>query len=443
MEDSNVESSLPEGLSQPPVQAPEPGADPQSSFLDMVKQSNESRHTELGGNVDAIQTRQSSEPDSGDSQESLGEPQATSTPDVQNTEEPSKEATQEDGKVDDGESLLPDYQDEPAPPVKKTKAENMKNLRNIIKTEKEKSAELERERDALRAKVENVLQAEEVQNVIKEKDSRIKELEKYEDLLGLYKTDGFKEAYYDSIDNLTGEAKQVATEYGLEEAVVDQALTISNRKELNEYLSQYLDPIGVGDIRKYILDAQAVAVERHKAEQNPKQARSELVEIMKRTRETRAAEVREKLKTRMKTSWDSMLSIYSDEDSGIDILKDVSGDAQHAEIKENVLKRAETDFGKAVGVLVAAGVQDIPAEVVKAFAARFQLSEVAGYLANSNKQLKAEVDSLSKELKKVNGYTRPLSKSSGTGKTSHKAPEIATDQIASHTMAAAMAKLSQ
>lgn len=417
---------------QPPITPVEPGSDADDGFLAQVRKLNE----EKTGDQDDDRIVQPREDGSRPSDGKSVEPPSSDEDLEESGEEEEEEGEEEEITVD------PLAAAEKAKP-KKTKAENMKNLRNALKLERESKAELQTQIQTLQSQIENVTETEAVKTILSQKDARIKELEKYEDLLGLYKTEGFKEAYYDSIENLKKEAGRVATDYGVDESVINEALKIGNRKQLNEYLAQHFDPLGINDIRKYIVDAQELAIERTKVEANPKKAREELVAIMNNSRAEGVRVTREKLQRSMKSAWDSMLTVYTDKDGGLDPIKDVVGDAEHEATKNAILKRADVEYGKAMGVLVDSGLRDMPESVVKALAARFQLSEVAGHVVVQNRALKEENEALQKQLGKVNGYTRPLSSGKGKGKgPNNSAPKIEGDDIAGHVMGRAMAATS-
>lgn len=408
--------------SPPPVQPESNGAD--DAFLNTVRARNQKKYVV--------------EPEDSSSNE-------PSQPDVESTSDEddasSSEADTSQAKSDSEDPIIDPLETQPK--KKKTKADNMKNLRNSLKESRTTIDDLTTQLETATGKVKDIPDIETLQKTLEEKDTRIEELKKFEDLLGLYQTDGFKEKYYDGVDNQISAAVDIAKDYEVSEDIINQAVKITNRKELTAHLLNYFDQVSINDVRPLIIEAQKLLKERDEVELKPAQTKEELISLMRNKTETTKAQASETVKNSMSSAWQDITTLYSANES-LKVLKKISGNEEHNKIRESLLTNSSEEFGKAMSALVDNGLKQIPSNLAKALAARFQLGEAAAHMAAENHSLLEELTQLKKELRTVNGYTRPLS--NGNNVTSSGAP-LTTEppkgnsQIASTVMENAFSKL--
>lgn len=327
-------------------------------------------------------------------------------------------------------------------PPRKTKDQNIRELRNSLKTEKERLTAFEQENIELKQQIKGI---EELHTQVRQRDERIAELEKYEQMFALYQTPEYKKAYVDSIQTLRGQAETLAKEYGVDVSVVEQAVKITNRKELNRLLQQHFgDDIGVSDIRPIITEIQSIQAEREKADANPKQAREELLALVSEHEQTVQQQTQEAMKGTVNGAWQATLSMYASPDRGLKPLQQVTGNDEHNRRRDALLNNASRSYGQIVGALVKHGLRKLPGDLAKSLAAHVQLAGVSAALLQENEALSAEAVELRKQLRSMNSYSRPLTngRSAGHVVDPQKPAPTGTD-IAHHTMAAAIQRLNE
>lgn len=87
---------------------------------------------------------------------------------------------------------------DPLSSTRSTKEENFKNIRNALKASRTRVSELETELASKEESLSKLDSVTELEAKLAEANSKLEKLQKYEDVIGLYGTDGFKEKYYDS-----------------------------------------------------------------------------------------------------------------------------------------------------------------------------------------------------------------------------------------------------
>lgn len=375
-----------------------------------------------GGREGANRTREDSE--EGDEKEStsrklrrrlqareLGE-------DTQSPESEQDSASKEDIPEKDPSEV--ELTENPLSSTRSTKEENFKNLRNALKASNFRVSELETELKAKEEELKKLDSVSELEAQLQEATSKLEKLQKYEDIIGLYGTEGFKEEYYDKVDSIKSDIMDIANDYGVEDSVIDQAIKITNQRQLNEFLGQYFDVYSVQDIRKNIKEIQNILEAREDAENNPVKTREYLLANFAKKKDAMDKQARENIKLASMSAWTEMNETYSNPTSGVDILQEKRGDKNHNDTRESILNTASQEFGKLMAMLTDNGLRSLPSNVARALASRFQLGEVAAYAIVQSEGLKKENDELKAELKKFTNYSRPLGNAGSSSAISGK-----------------------
>lgn len=387
---------LPDSPEQPPIEA---GAD---DFLNMVRENNA---TKAGEELDVQEPKQEEE-------------------------KVEKEENQE--------GILADPVQ--AAPQKKSKAENIKSLRTSLQAERDRIQTLEAELETYKQRAENPELPEDIKNDLKAKEERIEALTKYEQMFGLYNTEGFKEKFYDSVDELKVQATTIADDYDVDHNVIDHVMGITNRKQLIDTLSQYFDIHTAGEVRDIVLQSQGIIAEREKAEKNPEEVRQQLLSMVGKKNEQKVVQAREQMTTAAGVGWARTVEMYSDPNTGLEPLKIKQGDTQHNERRDAILESAKTELSTVLGIFASQGLTGITDELATALSARFQLSAVTAAMHKDLQDHKKQVQELMEQAEKNTKYTRPLRAGRSTSGSSQgtSTGEIPREKLSEHVFAKAL-----
>lgn len=333
--------------------------------------------------------------------------------------ESAKEVTKKEEAPEKDPSEI-ELTENPLSSTRSTKEENFKNLRNALKASNFRVSELETELKAKEEELKRLDSVSELEAQLQEATSKLEKLQKYEDIIGLYGTEGFKEEYYDKVDTIKADIMDIARDYGVEDSVIDKAIQITNQRQLNEYLGQYFDVYSVQDIRKNIKEIQNILDAREDAENNPVKTREYLLANFAKKKDAMDKQARENIKLASMSAWTEMSETYSNPSSGVDILQEKRGDKNHNDTRTGILNTASQEFGKLMAMLTDNGLKSLPSNVARALASRFQLGEVAAYAIVQSEGLKKENDELKAELRKFTNYNRPLGKAGSSSAISGK-----------------------
>lgn len=240
---------------------------------------------------------------------------------------------------------------DPIEEKRKDKENNMKALRTALKSSRDRVAELEAQMEAKDKELEKLAEIDSLKTQLQEKEERLQKLQSYEDVVSLYGTEGFKEKFYDSVDNLRNQAVEIAADYGVPAEVLDNAFKMTNQRQLNDYLSKWFDTFAVQDIRNYIKEAQQIVADRAQAEAQPAKARELLLNTIAKRKEAERVQSRENLKAAGTSAWAEMVATYGNKDSGVALLQEKNGNKTHNSVREGILQGASKEFGKMLAVL--------------------------------------------------------------------------------------------
>lgn len=399
---------LPVNGSQPVI-APPPAATPDQSsasdFLAGVKAANEKR---VGNDPKPV------------------DPPADDADDVEDEPEPIA-ATDDAPPADDVE--FADPTDQPKP----NKKSNIRNLKLSLRSERTRATVAEQKAQELETQLQNYADVQERLERLAELEDRVQQLEPYEKMFDIYQNPEFQEKYVTGISSELTAAQQIATDYKVAdaEAVIEQALSIENRKDRNDFLRQHgLDDLGIQEISPHIIKAQQLAVERDEVAKNPDEARSQLSMLAQQNQAARIEKAVQKVKHRSQEAWGQIAGMYSKGENAVDQLKERPGDPEHTQKRQHIIEKSSEEYGKVTGALARLGITDLPAGVAQTLSAHFLLGQTAAVIIQDNKKLQAEVADLRKQLKDTTSYTRPQLTPSGRGLPNGEAPKDTRDMAA-------------
>lgn len=252
------------------------------------------------------------------------------------------------------------------------------SIRDLRKKANELKTQVE-EREAVTAQLQQELEkyktGEALPDVVKQKEARISELEKYERLHALKLSPEYQRKYVEPLTQLREKALTLAKEYDVEPDILDEALGIESKRELNSYLREHFDDMGALEVRDLIFKIRETDQAAQEAEREPAQSFEKIKEEFQR--EQAAVENRRinSITTNAQNGWVEALTELR-----------AKGDYPELEMSEAtapIIQGASEEYGKFVTLLGRAGLKDLPAEAAKILAKRFQLSQAASITAQS------------------------------------------------------------
>lgn len=223
--------------------------------------------------------------------------------------EPSEsEAFDEKGLFDEMASLLEatevtKKEPEKAPAVveefDEDKENNIKNLRQIVKSLKNDKTTLSSKLQEVETKLSSLPDPTGFTSELTKLKERIGQLEPFEKVFALHQNPDFKEKYIDGIGNLVTEMKQIARDYGLDDNITDDIISTNNRKDLDDLLTEsFGNSAAQADIKVLKRKIDGLYKERKELEKTPQDTLAAL-EAQRITREAQNQQKRNEYLTKV------------------------------------------------------------------------------------------------------------------------------------------------
>lgn len=119
-----------------------------------------------------------------------------------------------------------------------SKETNLKNLRQIASRFKTEKSTLEAKVAELETQLQSRPDNKGLQDKITELSDRVKTLEPYELVFALHNNPAFKKKFVEGSQSLISEMTQIAEDYDVEKEAVNELLTATNRKQIDEILEE-------------------------------------------------------------------------------------------------------------------------------------------------------------------------------------------------------------
>lgn len=330
------------------------------------------------------------------------------------------EIPKSDIKTDATEPETKQEEPEPAP---NSKEENFKKLRQklhetntIIKDKEDKLKSLEE-------KVKKYETGEELPDVLKAKEERIQELEKYERLHALKLSPAYKERFIKPLNVLKERLSDIAADYEIPSNVLEQALNITNRRELNSFLAEHFDEVGALEVKQVISDAQKLNFEAKEAEKEPAKALQALESDFENISQQRRLRANQSIVETSKEAWiDSLIDIRKE--GRIQELIEKESDPEYNEkFVRPLLTAASSEYGKLVTMLAKNGLETLPKDVAYALARMVHLAHASAVSIDEREEAKREVREIEQNTQRTTRYLRPQVGSSGISGSGGPSPQ--------------------
>lgn len=323
---------------------------------------------------------------------------------AQGTEIPAQGSTQKEGEVEfdldpqDGtkptETPAVEAQetDEGSTEEGDSKEINFKKVRTKLsettKTLKEKETEI----TDLKSKIEAFKTGVEQPEVIKQKDDEIARLSRFEQIHSLKTSPAYLEAFVKPIDEATAQIRAIAKDYGYPEGVIEKAVNISNKAELNRFLASHFDEVGALEVKSIITRVQDVRAQAIQAEQEPVQALARIQAEHTQAIEAERAREKASIAEASKRAWvDGILAIRAE--GKVQELIPREGDTEHNEkFVKPILQAAATEYGKLIRVLADSGLKALNQDAAKQLAMICQRAAASGTAFASRDALMKELE---------------------------------------------------
>jgi len=287
------------------------------------------------------------------------------------------------------------------------KEENFKNIRKKLGEVSTTIKEKEKVIEELSTKVKKYETGEELPEVIKQKDAEIERLSRFEKLMSLKTSPAYKEAFIEPLERVQGRLGEIAKDYAIPEEVINNALNLTNKKELNEFLTEHFDDVGALEVKELVTEAQQIRSRAEEAEAEPMNALSELEKSYKNTLAQRRQQANNAIIETSKSSWvDSLINIKQ-EGKITELIHRENDPEYNKTVVQPILQAASSEYGKLIRKLAENGLEKLPKDLGYALARLVHIAHASALSIEARALLEKELNDIKSSSTRDTRYTRP------------------------------------
>ena len=284
----------------------------------------------------------------------------------------------------------------------------IKRLRAKVRNTNEESKKHYEELSVLRKKSAEYEAGLAVPELTQKQQDRIAQLEVYEKLYNFKGSAVYQEKFVKPSTENENKLKQIAADYGVNEAVINQALSAKNVQELDNILAaNFKNPISAIEAKGFIRNIQGIQAQAMEAEKEPAKMMARMQEENDTIIKERKMKANQVIVHTSKEAWtDSVIGLREDDRFSQITYKE--GDTEHNEkFVRPILAKAAHEYGRTISALAEHGLTEIPKELAMKLARSDQLAHYSVVLKTQLDTANARVAELENLMKNKTSLNRP------------------------------------
>lgn len=292
--------------------------------------------------------------------------------------------------------------------------ENYKKLRSQYKETKEQFRSVEDERNQLKTRVEALETGNATPEAIQKLHTRIQELEPLEALVDLKKSKAYQTKYIQPLNELNSKLSTIAKDYEIPEVIMQEAAQITNRAELNRFLLNHFDEVGVLEVKQIIGDVQLLQKSAKQAESEPQKALENLSKEWEGIQQIKQQERRSQIADKSTAAWEKSVHALRKEGRVQEIIPRTNDPEFNETWVKPIMERASMEYGAVIRTLAENGLESLPDELAEALATSCLLSITSAVSVERANAAEDYANQVHQNSQRTNGMVRPSMGQSGS-----------------------------
>lgn len=289
---------------------------------------------------------------------------------------------------------------------KNPKAEDFRAVRTELKKHKTTAAELLTQKTSLEEKLQKYESGEVLTPIAKELQDKVNKLQPFEHLVNLRTSDAYGEKVNKLNDN-SSRLKEIGKDYNVPDSVMDKAMSITNRRDRNEFLLSHFDEVGALEVKGILEDSQKLHQEIRAAEAEPEKALQRMTQERLQLRAQEENRRVSQISDTSKNSWaNSLLGIRS-QGKITEIIPRENDPEFNTTWVEPITQKASQEYGKFVTYFGQNGLKQLDPDVAQGLATTTILATVASTAIERANALEAELAELRANSRVMTPMLRP------------------------------------
>lgn len=308
------------------------------------------------------------------------------------------------------EPIIPDI--EPTTPREESTSDNSKeeNFKKIRLTLKEKSEALkakEEELEKVRKENEDYKTGKVIPDYVHSDKTELERLRHFEKLHSLKTSKEYNEKFIKPITDIKQKLYGLGKEYEIPEEVLDQAIGITDRRELNRFLENHFETLDAIKAKDLIDNVKEYTTKAREAELEPAKLLKDLEQEGAQIEAQRKSHLKSVLNERQNKAWSNSLATIRAEGKATELIPRSDDTEFNNTYVEPILKAAGTEFAKIVAKIESKLAEPLDEEEMYYLARMTQLAHASAVSMETRNRALTAADTLLKNTQRTNKYERP------------------------------------
>lgn len=284
---------------------------------------------------------------------------------------------------------------------------NYKNLRTTYKETKKALREKEELLTKTTEELTKYKSGEVLPDALKEKESRIANLEKYEQIVSLKTSPEYQRKVIEPLSSLTKKLDVIAADYKIPPEVLRQATEFTSQAQLNNFLSDNFDAVGAIEVKQLINQAKEIEQTAKQMESEPSAALTNLITEGQRAEQARKVQERAQMQVESRNAWADSLNVVKQEGRILELIPKEGDEEYNSKYIYPILEKASEEYGKLVVALAENGLSKLPKELAHALSRLTQLAHASALSIESRNHSLQKAQDIEKNTTRNTRYIRP------------------------------------
>lgn len=313
--------------------------------------------------------------------------------------------------------------------------ENIKNIRKSLNETKAKLHEKELELQKVVEERDKYRTGEVLPDKVKELETQVQTLSKFQALVDLETSPEYQETYVKPLNELNQKILSIAKDYEIPDEVINQALTINNQRDLNEFLLEHFDAAGVLEVKTLINQTKNIQTQAEQAKKAPKEALNKLIAEGIQVKEQTIKQQKGVIAVKAKDAWFKSLEKIRADGSIPELIITGTNTEHDEKVAKPIVQAAATEYGKIVMKLAEAGLSNLTDELSDAIANMVLLAHASAVSIEQRNEAIRRYNEVESNSRRETSYTRPpLGGSFGTGQSVQTPKITPTVEVAARNL---------
>lgn len=289
----------------------------------------------------------------------------------------------------------------------KSLKDNFKHLKSTYKETKKILKEREERLAAVEKEIEEIKTGKVLPEYVIEKEKELERLRHFEKLHSLKTSKAYNDTFIKPINETKTKLYEIAKEYEIPENIIDEALNLTDRRQVNRFLESHFDTLDAIKVKDLFENVKSLTTKAREAELEPSKMLQDLAKEGEQIEAQRRISLQTTVEERQNKAWVKALNTIRQEGKAIELIPKADDSEFNKTYVEPILTAAGTEFGKIVASITSKLSEPLTEDEMYYLARMTQLAHASAVSIETRNRALNVADSLLETSRRTSKMVRP------------------------------------